>query len=737
MLTGVLDALGWTVSRHPRVTVLAWALVTALALAASVLLLGGGRLVDRLHSGSPSVPGSESARAQQVLDEVRAAGETLTLAVDGVPVSEEALATAVLAEHSRLAAVPGVANVVSPWVLPGTVANPAAAPFLSEDGDGFLLVVTFRRGLGDAAQEAALEEVRTILAQVPERLARLAPHVEGRVGGTALVEEEIVGQAADDLGLGLRLALPLVLLVLVLALGGLTAAVPAVAAVLAALALGTGGLALLSGPLEVDVTAVSVVVMLSSTLAAAYGILLAARFREELAALLAADDGARTRRRRGDGAVLQSATRTAATAGRTVALSGSVLAVCSAGLALLGTPVLRGFGAVCLLSVLGALLAGLTLVPAVCVLLGRRLARPGPLSRVPLLGRLFADRGAVSARVAGLVQRRPWIALGGGLAVLLLLASPAGHLDVRLSSLRLLPAESQQREFVAHVAEQFPEAASPSVQVVAETTLASALAWAPTVAGLPGVDAVDEPVPLGNVVVLGVSTAGADDGGPAERQVVREIRALDPGFEHAVTGTAATQLDFLETVRERAPLVGGVVAALVLLLLALATGSLPLAVTSLVRALISVAATVGVLTWAFQDGHLSGLLGTDPVAGVEVYALALVVAVALGMALHVEALLDRVRELHESGSSDAEAVREGLRRSGSVVTAAAAVAVLALASFVLGRHLVLQEVGLALAVGVLVDATVVRLVLVPATAAVLGRAAWWSPWRSAAEDEAA
>ncbi|CPU64087.1 transmembrane transport protein mmpL13a [Mycobacteroides abscessus] len=172
----------------------------------------------------------------------------------------------------------------------------------------------------------------------------------------------------------------------------------------------------------------------------------------------------------------------------------------------------------------------------------------------------------------------------------------------------------------------------------------------------------------------------------------------------------------------------GIVVGATLVLLFLMTGSVVVPVKALLTNALSLAASLGVLVWAFQDGHLEGLLNFSSVGGIETYVVALVVAFAFGLAMDYEVfLLARIKELYDAGLSNDEAVRLGLQRSGRIITSAAAIIVVVFAGFVFGDLLVIKEVGFALAVAVLIDATIVRLLLVPATMTLLGRYNWWAP----------
>jgi RND superfamily putative drug exporter len=735
MLARVFESLGRAVARHPRRTVAAWAVITVACFLLALVGVGGQNLFDRLTTGEQLVPGSDSARASELLAETSTSGASLSLVVQDVDPAAPGLAEALAPAREDVASVDGVVSVIDPFVLPEGPANPAAAPLLAQDGDGFLMVAELDPELSADAEAAALLEVERHLEAVPDALADVAPDATGLVGGTSLIVSAITDQVEQDLTTGEAVALPVALLIMVLVFGGfLAASMPLVGAV-ASIAGGLGSLLALSYLMDdLESSVVNVVTVLGLGLSIDYGLLIVSRFREELGRTLGDDAGQSSRRRRGDGAVTTALIRTMATAGRTVAFSALTVGVSIAGLLVFRQDILRAFGAGSVAVILFAVATALTLVPALLVWTGRRLARPSVLSRVPgvrsVLARtadVQAEEGAFS-RLATRVQRRPWWVMGGSLAVLLVLATPLLHLELRNSTTELLPLSSPQREFVALLAEQYPASTSPSVQVVAETSVAEAEAALPAIEALDGVASVDVPAARGSVVVIGVRPDDADAGGQTAQDVVHALRDLDLPFTAYVGGQAANQIDFTGALVDRAPWALGVVAVATLVLLFLMTGSVLVPIKALLTNIVSLCASLGVLVWVFQDGHLSGLLGFESTGGIETYVVALVIAFAFGLAMDYEVfLLSRIKELHDAGAPNDEAVRLGLQRSGRVITSAAAIIIAVFAGFVAGELLVIKQVGFSLAVAVLIDATLVRLLLVPATMTILREANWWAP----------
>ena len=734
-MTSVFAHLGRVIGRHPRVTVVVWLVVAVAGYAVAVLGVHGGQSVfDRVTSGAPNVPGSQSKEADALLASIDTGGESLTLVLSGVDPTDAAVAAAMPAVRSELAAVPGVVSVVDPLALPGGTANPAATPLVARDGNGFLVVVGLDENLGADDQRTALDAVQAALDTVPGRLADVAPQATGIVGGSSLILEEIHGQVEDDLRTGETVALPIALVAMVFVFGGFLAAGMPMAGALASIGVGLAAVLGLTYLMDVDAATLNVLTALGIGLSIDYGLLVVSRFREELHRLVDADGGAGTRRRRGDGTVATAVERTLATAGRTVSFSAITVAISIAGLLVFSPPILRAIGAASVALVVVALATALTLVPALLVMTGRRLSRPSPVLRVPGLRTVMAHTSDVQSsegffsRLTARVQRHPWWVIVGCVVVLGLTALPVRHLELRNSGPELLPAGSGQRAFVDAVAENYPAAQSAAVTVLAATSLESGTAWAQQVAALPGVATVDTPRAAGSYVVVGVRPDSSDAGGPTAREVVREIRALDPGFPVWVTGQAAHSIDFTDALAARVWWVVGIVAAATLVLLFLMTGSVVIPVKALLTNALSLAASMGVLVWGFQDGHLAGALGFVGVGGIESYVVALVLAFAFGLAMDYEVfLLSRVKELHDEGHPTDEAVRLGLQRSGRVITSAAAIIIVVFAGFVAGKLLIIKEVGFALAVAVFVDATLVRCLLVPATMTVLGKWNWWAP----------
>jgi RND superfamily putative drug exporter len=725
----VLPALGRLIALHPWRFVATWLVLVALGFAAATGAFGEG-LFDRLQPGDAPQVTSEARTGQRVLNQSATGGATQTLLLDRVDPADPAVRSAVERVSAELRARPDVLAVRSPYTaVPGARADPIRSPLVATDGQALLVTVQLVRGLDAPAERGAL-------ADVSGRLLAAGAAVQGAVASTSsprAITDEITHQVPRDLRTGEVVALPASLLVMIVVFGGfLAAGLP----LLGAVASIGGALAALLGfsyVTDLDSSVVSVVTVLGLGLCIDYGLLLTSRYREEL-------------RARPEGAL----ERTLATAGRTVLFSGLTVAVSLAGLLLFSATILRAVGAAGVSVVGVALLVALTLVPALLTLAGPRLVRPGVTQRLPGLRRLGRRLGDVApeqgafSRLAGAIQRSPVVPMVGVLVVLLVAALPVLQLRLVSSGVALLPRTAPSRQVFDQIGARFPAANGAPVTVVSLWPADRLQQWAVDndVAGIPGVTGVD-PVRvqenLGQrVSVLGVRVAGSrtvgglavpDPASDQARSVVRTLQAREPAVEPIwVTGQAAFVNDFLDDVRTRGPLAAGVVILATFVLLFLLTGSVLVPVKALVLVVVSLGASFGVLVWGFQQGHLERVLSFESTGGIETAIPVLIVALGFGLSMDYEVfLLSRIKELRDDGLPNDQAVAAGLQRSGRIITSAALVIVVVFLGFAAGQLLVIKETGIGLAVTVALDATLVRLILVPATMTVLGEWNWWAP----------
>ena len=728
----MLRTLGILIARHRFTSLLLWALTIAACVATALIGVTGENLFQRLASAGPTVEGEASQAADLLQGTEGADTESLSLLIHDVDLSSPDLGLILTAATTDLLEVDGVTEVINPLAippLPDGSPNPAAMPLLVPDGTGLLLNAQMVAPDGDLSDDL-LGEVEERLGVAADEVRQLEPDATVEVGGTPLLVESLVAVAEADLQKGELIALPIALLVMLIIFGGfLAAGIPLIGA-LASIAGALGALFGFSYLMEIDTTVLNIITVIGLGLSIDYGLLIVSRFREEFRALVerAGDSETRTERHK---LMLQAVGITADTAGRTVLYSGLTFAIATVGLLVFEPTIIRAIAIGAVSVVLIAILTALVLVPALLGYFGERLLKPGLLTRIPGLGPLLtrfgdvAPREGVFSRLTRRVQRAPVLVALGGIAVLLLLGSPALNIHVSSGGADAIPKASTQYGFVTALNDHFPLATAPLVQLVSDTDEASAAAWAEEVATLPNVTGTTPPALVNGHWVSRVDVD--QNAGPA---VVREIRDYRPDFDHWVGGTDAASVDYVDSLVAGAPWAALIIAGATFLLLFLMTGSVVIPLTALVISVISLGASVGILVWGFQEGNLAGLLDfdADTIAGVDPLVLTLVLTFGFGLAMDYEMfLLARIKEHYEAGEATRLAIETGLQSSGRIISSAALIIVIVFAGFATGNLLQMKQIGVALAVAVLLDATLVRTIVVPAVMTSLEKGLWWAP----------
>jgi RND superfamily putative drug exporter len=680
-MTRTLHRLGWAAAGHPWRTAAGWlvALVVAVALAGSV---GGTPQDDYDVPGLPAQAGTDLLR-EQFPAASGAADRVVVHDRDGDPVP----AAEVAALTERLAGMPHVSAV--------------APPRPSADGDtvlldvGYDVPVTHEDLMGELG---ALED-----AIAPTQAAGLQVELGGDVPDSATLE---VG------GTGELVGVTVALLLLVLTFSSVLAAGLPILVALVGLGVGSSAVLLLAAVMDVSTSAPTVATMVGLGVGIDYALLLVSRHVELL---------------RAGTAVREAAARTTATAGRSVVFAAATVLVSLMGLRLAGLQTYASFGFATALVVVAVAAACLTLVPAALGLAGRRV-----LPRGVRRGRPEHVSQPLTARWAARVGNRPlpW-ALG---AFLLLAALAVPSLDMRMWPVDTgaQPAGTTVREAYDLVAEEFgPGANGPFLVAVdlAEVDVATLPALADELAAVPGVAGVVGPQvsPSGGAatLVLEPTTAPSDERTTELVQVLRDD-VLPDGAE--LTGLTPALADITALLEERLPLVIAFVVGVSFLLLTVVFRSPVVAAKAAVVNLLSIAAAYGVVVAVFQWGWGAGLLGLDHAVPISSWLPILMFAVAFGLSMDYEVfLLSRVREEWLRTGDARGSVVSGLAATGRLITAAAAIMVAVFIGFASEGDLILKQMGVGLAAAILVDATVVRMVLVPATMSLLGRWNWWLP----------
>ncbi len=684
-----------------------------------------------LSSGGFLDPTSESARAAAVLADKFHQGEMeLTLLVSSQHGVQDGRARAVGTDIVRqLARSPFVAQVASPWDAP----QPAAG-MVSTDGKSALIVATLNGGENSAPKHAQA---------LTDRLAHDRDGVTVQAGGLAVIYAQVNIQTEKDLLRMELIAIPISFVALVWVFGGLlAAALPIVVGGFATL----GALAVLRAMAlvtDVSIFALNVAVALGLALAIDYTLLIISRYRDELA------DG-----KQPDEALI----RTMTTAGRTVLFSAMTVALALVAMVFFPMYFLKSFGYAGIAVVAFAAAAAVVVTPAVIVVLGDRLdafnvwkaarrllGRPEPSSRP--VEQMFWYR------TAKLVMRRP---IPIGLAIIgLLLALGAPFLGIKWGypDDRVLPASSSARVVSDRIRSDFDTNSQTKVTIVlpeiAGVTTPELDTYAAQLSLVPDVSAVSAPT---GTFVAGERTgppsapAGVADGSAyltvagtaplysraSEDQLTRLHAVAAPGDRVVeMTGIAQMNRDCVKGITSRLPWAFGFIAVVTLVLLFLLTGSVVLPIKAVLLNMLSLTAAFGALVWIFQDGHLRAL-GTTPTGTLVANIPVLMFCIAFGLSMDYEVfLLSRIREYwlasRRTRPDNDESIALGLARTGRVITAAALLMSISFAALMSAEVSFMRMFGLGLTLAVLVDATLVRMVLVPAFMHVFGALNWWAP----------
>ncbi|MFC5503166.1 MMPL family transporter [Lysinimonas soli] len=732
MTRGPLGRLGGAVGRHPFIAIACWAVIVAVALATAVAGLGGQTVFQRLQGQAPSVDG-EASKADAILSGGGQSTQSFTLLVHGVDLADGRLSAVANRLGTTLAALPDTSylNPLAAPVLPGGAHPAAIASSFASDDKGVLFTTTVSGRHGGDPDPDTVDRAQAALEHAANEIRADVPSATALVGGSSLLVHSLLKVSQNDLERGEAVALPIALVIMLLVFGGfLAAGIPLLGAIVSIVG-AFGALFGITYLMDIDSTVINVVTAVGLGLSIDYGLLVVSRFREEyrtaLAAMgepwhLAASDRRDIR--------LLAIAHTADRAGRTVLFSGTTFAIASIGLLVFEPRIVRAIGVGALSVTVIAIATALTLVPALLALTGDRLLRPGALTHIPGVGRLVSRFGDVApaegffSRLTRRVQKHPALITLICVGALVAVGSPLFTLQLANTSIDAIPSSSTQYRFTEQLSRHFPDATSPRVELVTATQ-GDAKTWATRVSAMPHVDSVGAPAQRGNgwAAVVRVAPATGID-------VVREIRADRPDFPARVTGTDARTADLSDSLVRSAPWAILIIALGTILLLFLMTGSLIVPLKALVASALSLGASIGVLVWGFEQGNFAGVLHFDAshVHGVDVLVLVLTFAFGFGLAMDYEMfILSRIKEQVDAGVEAREAIARGLQRSGRIITSAALIIIVVFAGFATGDLMVIKQLGTALAVAVLLDATLVRCLLVPAFMTWQQRIMWWAP----------
>jgi uncharacterized membrane protein YdfJ with MMPL/SSD domain len=659
----------------------------------------GGSVADRLDPYGADDPATEGVRADNRLEDSGYRESSVIVLIQDAPPTQSDGRDKIIAIEKTVKSDPDVQSVTG-------FLETGSPDFVSKDGDSTYLAVALKPTDDKELQEAA---------------SRINDDLEGQpgvtVGGYALANEQVNKQVEEDLRTAEMLALPLLfLLSLLFFRSGVAALLPPL----------TGGLAIIGTFLllriaseigSVSIFALNLTTGLGLGLAIDYSLFVVSRYREEIAK---------------SGPGLEAMRRTMATAGRTVLFSSLTVAAALASLLVFPQRFLYSMGLGGAMVALLAATIALTVLPAVLALLGTRVN-----ALAPKFLQRRAERDATVTqegfwyRLSRVVMRRP-VPIAT-LSALFLLAIGIPFYSMKFISVdaQILGEEHSSRQVDDILKTDFPPYRDSPVRVLVEqATPATTAEVRQEVQSVEGIVQVNPPVQLAGGDVYMDAIADSPFNSDRSHDIVKAARDIPnpAGSEVLVTGNGAGFVDFQKSLANHIPIAVAIIVGSTLIVLFLMTGSVVLPVKQLLMNLLNLSAVFGILVFVFQDGRLEGFLDYRSQGALEQTMPILLFAVAFGLSTDYGVfLLSRIKEARDAGASDSESVAIGLERTGRIVTAAAVLFAVAVGAFATSQIIFIKEWGIGVALAVLIDATIIRALLVPSLMEMLGRWNWWAP----------
>ena len=723
----------------------------------SVIVAIAGALLATQTSSALSAGGwldanSESAAVSARLDSEFGAGKSSVIALfrsatPGADAKSAEFQGAIKTATAGLSSVPEVSGIIG-------YAETGDPRFISTAGDAAYIVVEL-----NVTDEESVEVVDPIRAAIVPPAGYTF-----QLTGYGPITKDSAEQSEKDLQKAELVSLPIVALVLVLVFASIVAAgMPLLVAGLAipsSLAL----IYIVAQQVEMSIFVLNIATMLGLALAIDYSLFIVSRFREEL--------------RRGR-TVGEAVERAVGTAGKAVAFSGIAVAIGLSGLLLFEAPAIRSIGIAGALVVLCSVVFGLTFLPAVLGILGHRvnsLSLGGLRHRFrPVADGVEPARTARWERVAHAVMRHPVAVIIPTLAFLLLLGSPFLRLEQGVPGAEIYPPGVESRDAYVALQTEFAPGETTPIIILADVTgaptdvanIKAISDYAATIDGIEGIDRVESPFTIHDpatgtlltpeqVADLYALPAGQRPPGidalvaqyirgstvrldaisplppsrPEATDLIPVIRTTAPGtgITTQVGGSAAIGHDFLISQAERAPYAVGLTLFASGLILFLLFGSVVIPFKAIIMTLLSITASFGALVWIFQEGHLSNLLNFEPLGYTIAGNPIIMFSVIFGLSMDYEVLLlSRMQEAYRRTGDNTASVAEGLSKTAGVITGAALIMVSVFAAFALAEVITIKSIGVGMAIAVAIDATIIRVLLVPATMRLMGKWNWWAP----------
>ena len=668
-----------------------------------ILLAGaiGSLIFSRLDSGGYSNPNSDSYKVYEYLrDELKVQDPAVVVVIDSgkTEVTDPVVTQKALALEKKMAQEIGVTKTLSFWSSGGE------ATLKSSDGKAAFVLI-YGEGEAFTPQSQQLGEI--FQKKYDGKIDGLTLYA----GGVGVVGHAITEKISQDLKVSEIISIPLTFILLAFVFGALAASamplIVGVAAILGAFFI----LYLFSLFTDVSVYALNLTTGMGLGLGIDYALLMVNRFREELHHGKSVED---------------SVVATMATAGKTVFYSGLTVLVTMVSLIFFPLPFLKSFGyagvSVVALAVVGAIIG----LPPILALMGNKIDK-GVIRK----SAITPKEDGRWAQTARMVMKRPTAVVVLSLIILGILAAPVQNIKFAQGDSRMLPASNKAAIATALQDARFPGQTGTPIEIVIfdgadkSTEIAT---YAREVATVSGVIAVAEPEVIGQDVRL-VAYQSMLPRTPEAQSLIHAIRDINAPQGTLVGGVAADYTDSQDGISSTLPWALGWIALSVLVLIFIFTGSIILPIKAVLLNVLSLAATMGVLTWVFIDGHLQWLVGSFTLTGtLDTSIVILIAVVVFGLSMDYELfLLSRIREEHLAGKDNVEAVAVGLQRSARIITAAAVLLAVVFAAFISSGVTSIKSMGFGVALAVILDATIVRALLVPALMRLFGERNWWAP----------
>ena len=691
----MFESLGHVLVKHRKSAVILFVV--------GILVAGGfGSLIfNRLDSGGYSNPNSDSYKVYEYLrDVLKVQDPSVAVVLDAgdQSVDDPTVASGALALEKKMSQEEGVTKTLSYWSSGGE------KTLKSADGKAAYILI-FGNGEAFTPENQKLGEI--FQSKYDGKVAGFTLYA----GGVGVVGNAINEKIADDLKLAEGISIPLTFVLLAFVFGALAASamplIVGVAAILGAFFI----LFLISLFTDVSVYALNLTTGMGLGLGIDYALLMVNRFREEIHHGKSVED---------------SVVTTMATAGKTVFYSGMTVLVTMVSLTFFPLPFLKSFGyagvSVVALAVIGAIFG----LPPILALMGKRVDK-GVVRR----SAITPKEDGRWAHTARFVMKRPVPVVLLTLIALSVMAAPIGNIKFSQGDSRMLPANNPAAIATAVQAERFPGQTGNPIEIIVfdgADKRAEIAQYAAKVEAVPGIVAVVPPQVINKDVRL-VAYQSMLPRTPESQQLIHDIRAIKAPSGTLIGGVAADYTDSQDGIAKTLPWALGWIALSVLILVFIFTGSIILPIKAVLLNVLSLAATMGVLTWVFIDGHLQWLVGSFTLTGsIDTSIVILIVVVVFGLSMDYELfLLSRIREEHLQGRSNIESVATGLQRSARIITAAAVLLAVVFAAFVTSGVTSIKTMGFGVALAVILDATVIRALLVPALMRLFGERNWWAP----------